>query len=964
MLRIHAGTDAEGAKAYFDKGLSREDYYTEGREVAGVWHGLGARLLGLEGEVDRDRFHALCENIHPVTGERLTARNKSNRRVGFDISFSVPKSVSIHQSLTNNQEILEAFKDSVRETMAEMERDAQCRVRKDGANHNRTTGNLAWAEFIHYTARPVEGRSDPHLHAHCFTFNSTWDPEEERWKAVDLEEVWKRAPYYQAAFDSRFAERLVELGYGVERNARGWELEGYSRELVESFSRRTQLINAFAEARGIKSDRLKDQFGAHTREAKQEGEDKATQRREWASRLSPEELQAIQSQERQRVFRRRYPEQNRPSLTAADCVDFAVLHSFERQSVVREVNFLADAVGYGVGHVSVSEIETEVERRKTAGEIISAEVDGVSQVTTPEVLREERAMAEWARNGRGTRKALGADQASRDVAFREMTSGGKLPDSHQIAAVEHVLSAQDRVILVRGKAGTGKTTMMRAARDGIRQGGKEVFFFAPGAEASRGVLASEGFENATTVAKLLQSDELQEEIRGQVIWVDEAGTLGARDMSRLFEVADQTGARVILSGDVTQHAPVARGDALRILESEAGLKPAELTRIYRQTNREYREAVEEISSGDREGIESGFQRLEEMGAIRESKAEDRYEELAAGYLETVLEEKKTALVVSPTHSEGEKVTSSVRAGLREARRLGTEERAFSRLRSLGLTEAERGDAASYRPGQVIQAHGRIQGLKRGQKYQVVTTENGQVQVAPAAPAAARDRQESIALPLTEAGRFDVFEQDQLMVSAGDQIRITRNGMAESRGPSGRKQELRNGAIYEVDGFTEAGDLQVVNRNPSGKVTGRMVVGKEFGNLTHGYCVTSHASQGKTVDRVLIAQGSESLPASSREQFYVSVSRGRESVVIYTDDRERLRSRILESASRTSATELARARQRERSKDMQRHVLWTQRVLKDARDYARAQTTRMMEQARAVGQIVQQRRRRDGPERSL
>lgn len=960
MLRIHAGTSAEGAKKYFDQGLIREDYYTEGREVLGTWHGLGAERLGLAGEVDRERFHALCENIDPKTGERLTARNRANRRVGFDISFSVPKSVSIHQALTNNQETLDAFKVSVRETMVEMERDAETRVRKGGENRNRTTGNLAWAEFVHYTARPVEGRADPHLHAHCFTFNSTYDLAEERWKAVDLEEVWKRAPYYEAAFESRFAEKLVALGYEIERGEKGWELKGYSRELVEGFSRRTELINEFAEARGVKSDRLKDQFGARTREAKKEGEDKAVQRREWASRLSSDERARIGQLERNRSAQRQSGNTQR-RVSPAACIDFAVQHSFERQSVVREVNFLAEAVKHGVGSVGVEEIQAAYLRRKGEGRILSGEIDDRTHVTTPEVLKEEAEMVQYARDSRGTRKALGAHPEARNAAFRGLTARGRTPDSRQIAAVEHVLGSQDRVILVRGRAGTGKTTMMGAAREGIRAGGKAVFFFAPGAEASRGVLVEEGFENATTVAKLLQSEDLQAQVRNQVIWVDEAGTLGARDMHRLFQVAEKENARVVLSGDVSQHAPVARGDALRILENEAGLKPAELTRIYRQSNREYREAVELISGGDRRGIAAGFDKLDEMGAIREVKSDERYAHLARAYLETVIDDKKTALVVSPTHREGAKVTETIREGLREVGMLGTEERGFTRLQSLALTEAERGDPAAYEVGLVVQSHGRIAGLKRGAHYEVVGQERGEVWIRDAASSAP---QKPIALPLAEAAKFDVFERHEVMLCRGDKIRITRNGMAESRTASGRKQELRNGAIYEIDGFSATGDLEVVNRDRKGRTTGRFVVGKDFGNLAHGYCVTSHASQGRTVDRVLIAQGSESFRASSREQFYVSVSRGREGVTVYTDDMARLRGRVMESGARMSATAFAREQERGRETGaaMERHVLWTQRVMSEARSYARKQAQLIMQQARAVVQTV--RRGRDGPERSL
>ena len=80
-----------------------------------------------------------------------------------------------------------------------------------------------------------------------------------------------------------------------------------------------------------------------------------------------------------------------------------------------------------------------------------------------------------------------------------------------------------------------------------------------------------------------------------------------------------------------------------------------------------------------------------------------------------------------------------------------------------------------------------------------------------------------------------------------------------------------------------------------------------GTSCHGYAATSHASQGRTVDRVFIGQASESFPASSREQFYVSASRARKGVLVYTNDKQSLREAISQSDERTSATELVNGR---------------------------------------------------------
>jgi ATP-dependent exoDNAse (exonuclease V) alpha subunit len=85
----------------------------------------------------------------------------------------------------------------------------------------------------------------------------------------------------------------------------------------------------------------------------------------------------------------------------------------------------------------------------------------------------------------------------------------------------------------------------------------------------------------------------------------------------------------------------------------------------------------------------------------------------------------------------------------------------------------------------------------------------------------------------------------------------------------------------------------------------VVLPQTYGNLTYGYCDTSHAAQGKTVDRVFIAVGEESLRAANRAQWYVSVSRGREEVKVYTDSKEDLKEAVQRSAERLSAVELVK-----------------------------------------------------------
>ena len=247
MLRIRQNTHVDGAKSYY----STADYYTEGQELTGRWRGKGAVLLGLEGDVQKNDWDALCDNLDPRTGRRLTKRTDADRTIGYDFNFHVPKSLSLLYSLTRDERLLDAFREAVDVTMQDMEAEMAARVRKDGRNENRTTGNMVWGEFIHFTSRPVGGVPDPHLHAHCFVFSETFDHVESIWKSGQFRDLKRDAPFFEAVFHSHLAGRLAQLGLPIERTRSGWEIAGVGKPLVDKFSRRTRQIEEKAREKGI-----------------------------------------------------------------------------------------------------------------------------------------------------------------------------------------------------------------------------------------------------------------------------------------------------------------------------------------------------------------------------------------------------------------------------------------------------------------------------------------------------------------------------------------------------------------------------------------------------------------------------------------------------------------------------------------------------------------------------------------
>src|SRR5438445_9540694 len=151
MIRITQQNSASSAKRYY----GTADYYSEGQELVGSWGGKGASRLGLQGTVDKFSFERLCDNLDPRTDKPLTVLTRSERRVGYDFTFSVPKSVSLLYALSGDQDIMNAFRGAVAETMREIEAEMKARVRMGGKDEDRVTVNMVWAEFIHTTSRPV-----------------------------------------------------------------------------------------------------------------------------------------------------------------------------------------------------------------------------------------------------------------------------------------------------------------------------------------------------------------------------------------------------------------------------------------------------------------------------------------------------------------------------------------------------------------------------------------------------------------------------------------------------------------------------------------------------------------------------------------------------------------------------------------------------------------------------------------
>ena len=228
-------------------------------------------------------------------------------------------------------------------------------------------------------------------------------------------------------------------------------------------------------------------------------------------------------------------------------------------------------------------------------------------------------------------------------------------------------------------------------------------------------------------------------------------------------------------------------------------------------------------------------------------------------------------------SEIEAVTDKVREALKTEGVVSPQEQPVAVFDSLSWTEAQRKNVSQYEPGQRIRFVRNTRKFDRGETVEVqAVVENGLRVRRP-------DGTEVDFIPASAAASFDVGEARELKVAAGDWLLLQANqGRDFINGERVQVREIQNGRIALADG----------RQLPAA-----------YNTFTHGYAVTSHSSQSKTVDDVLLVASSKSFGAVNREQFYVSISRGRERVHVFTDDAELLARRVTDSRERKAAVEL-------------------------------------------------------------
>jgi conjugative relaxase-like TrwC/TraI family protein len=872
----------KNAREYFEEHLCVGDYYNEGQRVAGDWYGLGVERIGLSGKIHADDFLRLCENQHPSSGETLTQRlnttrvedgqSAANRRIFYDFTFSPPKSVSMVALAGEDGRILEAHERAVRSALREFEMFASTRVRAGGANVDRRTGNFAAALFTHDTSRAL----DPHLHTHCIVFNATFDSAENRWKALQNYELLRARKFAENAYYHELARELRSFGYSIHNRMSGdFQIEGVSEELCERFSKRdaqidkavSKLLAGKPELAGTNIKDLRERLATAERTRKQKDLSRDELQSLWDAQMSKAERDSL----RQLSSR---PEMNLAAserVSPTDAVQWAEEHLFERKSVVLECQIWQQALERARGEdFSLAELKTFTRRRN----YIRNE-ERPNEVTLREVLLREMEIVQTVKAGVGECYPL---------VWKPRPANPKL-DEEQRKALADLISSIDRVSSFRGGAGTGKSFVLREFVEQIRNGGRGVVVLAP--QRQQVVeMETAGFPSPTTVANFLLKRELAE---GTVVVVDEAGQIGGKQMLELVRLVCERNARLVLSGDTRQHGAVEASDALLAIERHSGIRPVELHKIRRQNPtlgrdkkerasiRQYRKVVELAAAGK---LVESFEQLEKMRAVVACGLGEQSDKLADEYVR-VIKQSATAVVVSQTWGEVHRINARVREALKAKGLLGAADAAVQILDRLDLTNAQKRDERFYPQDAVIVFNQKVRDAEPGTKGKL----GGIVKSGVLVEVDGR----FITVPSKLLDKINVCLPRELPIAQNDRLHLKANRKLAAGG------RVTNGELVTVKSVRADGGIELAD--------GR-VLDKSFREFLPGYAVTSYGSQGKTVDFVLFSDSTVKA-ATNAQQWYVTISRGRRGIRIFTPDKEQLRENVARSGHRPLAFEFAR-----------------------------------------------------------
>ncbi|HAU1234359.1 TPA: conjugative transfer relaxase/helicase TraI [Legionella pneumophila] len=854
---------------YFDQ----ENYYFTNQLVT-QWVGLSAARQNLSGEVNVKTLEYLVSGELPsgdVIKGLKSATGEMNRRGGYDLTFSAPKSVSYLGLVCEHKEFIDLHLNAVKTVLKLIEKEA-AQARKSGKEgmEYEKTGNLCFAAILHDTSREL----DPQLHVHALLMNFT-ERLDGKWRALasdisrnngTMEWIMDNQIFLGLVYRSEMALGLKEMGLEIEHtgDAHGlFEIKHFDKALLEQISKRRAQVEE--HIKGMHSNSLKayDRATLDSRKSKE--------------MVSPEELRTRWSAESEALgvnpatylatLKEKTKESHTPKETMSNNQELdrsvldAIAHLEEKKLTFTYQEVLQTSLYFSLGEQGFEALMAGIDKEIDAQNLIALNTEN-SSFTTSTLINKEQELI---------RKIVNFTPQKKGIE-RNTDKVCKLTDNESIQkAVTQALFYKEGVVRIKQQSATSRellSTLIDYSQDS-----KKIRILCPSAYSAR-TMNKDMTQSAPTLWQWILSigkQDLCETVAGfnyrhrsehklpffnskkerEVLIVDESQRLTPDEMNTLLSIADKRSAKVILL-EKSQSLSGFKSDIPDLL-NKAGIKTFEVD--------------------DRKAPATN------INLIEEKTIEGRILKTAQMYSNLPLNQRQNTKVLTVSKLEAKEVNEAIRKQLKEHGEISVDEKSINTLTPMSLTLSEKKLAKSYQPDWVLIQNTRTEskkftviGVNEKDNQLIVRNHNGV-------------RSQLAAKNITDSTQ--VYEQTPLSVGIGDQLIATGSLSFEG---------LKIGNQYEVTAFTRHG-IKIKD----GKRTIHLITSNEkHFPLSHAYAKTIYSDDFKPVKQTIMT-----LPAYALKQNTMSVlcESSKEELMIITDDVDKANRFAMKTAAKSSAISL-------------------------------------------------------------
>lgn len=530
-----------------------------------------------------------------------------------------------------------------------------------------------------------------------------------------------------------------------------------------------------------------------------------------------------------------------------------------------------DAVKY---HPDLDAIGLEIGSMLKTGELLQVSLSGEPRLVARSTWEMEKAILRVVEQGKNTQLPL-LDHVPESV-MNGLTDG-------QRKSTTLVLGSTDQFIGIQGYAGVGKTTQIKAviaALDTLPAGVRPVLTgLAPTHQAVK-EMSDVGVQAQTIKSFIVEHEQAtaggeKPDYKGQVFLVDESSMAGNQDTAALFQAIAAGGGRAVSMGDIDQFESVDVGAPFKLMQERSPMDVAIMKQIVRQKDVQLRGAVHDIIDNR---IDAALKRIEAQPDDRVSRNVDAIvpasafletaspvDDIVADWTGRTQDARARTLIITQLNADRRAVNAGIHASLAERGELGENAVRVPVLEKITHTRHEFNQTQAWQAGMVV---------KRGDRYQDVL---------------AVDRNGSTVTVRGEEGRIglysprelitgdvQLFHRREIEVRAGDLLKFTATD--RDLGQTANKR-------YTVESVSETGDIRL--KGEAGRITINPKVFRAQQHIDYGWAVTGYGAQGTSTDYVISLEGTEEgrKALATRRAFYISASRVKEHVQIYTDGKQ-------------------------------------------------------------------------------